>query len=70
VYAFCRSVELPTSLAQIGLESVTNQKLEAAILPVLQNKQSYLHNVRFEVTSQGIIEALRMADAMGRDLSE
>jgi len=70
VYAFCRSVELPTSLAQIGLESVTDQELEAAVFPVLQNKQSYLHNVRFDLTSEGIIEALRMADAMGRDLSE
>jgi len=70
VYAFCRSVGLPTALTQIGLGDVTNQELETAILPVIQNKRSYLHNVRFEVTSEGIVEALRMADAMGRELSE
>jgi glycerol dehydrogenase len=68
VYAFCRSVGLPTSLAQIGLDSVTNQELNAAICPVLQNKQSYLHNVRFELSPERIIEALRMADALGREL--
>jgi glycerol dehydrogenase len=70
VYAFCRSVGLPTSLAQIGLGGVTNQELEASIVPVLQNKKSYLHNVRFELTSEGIVESLRMADAIGRELSE
>ncbi len=66
VYAFCGSVGLPTTLARIGLAGVTNRELDAAICPVLENKQSYLHNVRFELTSEGIIEALRMADAMGR----
>ena len=68
VYAFCRSVGLPTTLAQIGLEGVTNEDLEAAIHPVFENEQSYLHNVRFELAPEGIIEALRMADALGRHL--
>ena len=68
VYAFCRSVELPTTLAQIGLEGVTDRELDTAIHPVFDNKQSYLHNVRFELTPEGIIEALRMADAFGRHL--
>jgi glycerol dehydrogenase len=66
VYAFCGSVGLPTTLAQIGLEGVTDGELEAAIAPVFENKQSYLHNVRCHLTPQGIIEALRMADALGR----
>ncbi|MDQ1333630.1 MAG: Glycerol dehydrogenase [Thermodesulfobacteriota bacterium] len=68
VYAFCRSVGLPTTLKQIGLEGVTNRELDAAIHPVFENKQSYLHNVRFELTPEGIIEALRMADALGHQL--
>ena len=68
VYAFCGSVGLPTTFARIGLAGVTNRELDAAIHPVFENKQSYLHNVRFELTSEGIIEALRMADAMGRQL--
>jgi len=66
VYAFCRSVGLPTTLAQIGLEGVTDRALDAAIQPVFDNKQSYLHNVRFFLTPEGIIEAIRMADAFGR----
>jgi len=66
VYAFCRSVGLPTRLAQIGLEGVTDRELETAIQPVFDNKQSYLHNVRFDLTIEGIIEAIRMADAFGR----
>ena len=68
VYAFCRSVGLPTTLAQIGLEGVTDRELDAAIHPVFDNKQSYLHNVRFDLTPEGIIEAIRMADALGRHL--
>jgi glycerol dehydrogenase len=66
VYAFCRSVGLPTTLAQIGLGGVTDKELDTAIQPVFANKQSYLHNVRFPLTPEGIIEALRMADALGR----
>jgi glycerol dehydrogenase len=65
VYAFCRSVGLPTTLAQIGLKGVTDRELNAAIHPVFDNKQSYLHNVRFDLTPEGIIEAIRMADAFG-----
>jgi glycerol dehydrogenase len=68
VYAFCRSVGLPTKLAQVGLEGVTDSELGAAINPVFDNKQSYLHNVGFDLTPEGIIEAIRMADAFGRHL--
>ncbi len=70
VYAFCRSVGLPKTLAQVGLEDVTDVELEAAIQPVFANKQSYLHNVRLELTPQGIIAAIRMADAFGRQRVE
>jgi glycerol dehydrogenase len=65
VYAFCRSVGLPTTLAQIGLANVTDKELDAAIHPVFENKDSYLHNVRVELTPELIIDAIRMADAFG-----
>ena len=65
VYTFCRSVGLPTTLAQIGLTDVTDKELEAAILPVFENNASYLHNVRIELTPELIIDAIRMADAFG-----
>jgi glycerol dehydrogenase len=67
VYAFCNSVGLPTTLAQIGLADVTGGELETAIQPVFDNKDSYLHNVRFELTPGAIIAAIRMADAFGRE---
>ncbi|MCG6881176.1 MAG: glycerol dehydrogenase [Deltaproteobacteria bacterium] len=65
VYGFCRSVGLPTTLAQIGLGNVTDEELDAAIHPVFENKESYLHNVRFDLTAELIIDAIRMADAFG-----
>ncbi len=68
VYAFCKSIGLPTTLQQIGLEGVTGKELEAAIQPVYDNQQSYLHNVSFALTPEGIIEAIRMADAFGLHL--
>lgn len=67
VYAFCGSVGLPTTLAQIGLADVTDKELTAAIQPVFENKESYLHNVGFELTPELIIDAVRMADAFGRE---
>ena len=66
VYAFCRSVGLPTTLAMIGIEGVTDEALAEAIRPVFNNRQSYLHNVTFDLTPEMIIEAVRMADAFGR----
>ena len=68
VYAFCRSIGLPTTLAQIGLKGITNRELDVAIHPVFENKKNYLHNVRFDLTPEGLIEAIRMADALGRHL--
>ena len=68
VYAFRRSVGLPTTLSRIGLKGVKDRELDAAVRPVLENKKSYLHNVRFELTPEGIIAAIRMADSLGREL--
>ena len=68
VYAFCGSVGLPTTLAQIGLGDVTNSELDTAIHPVFENKQNYLHKVKFDLTPEGLIEAIRMADALGHYL--
>ncbi|EFK11811.1 conserved hypothetical protein [delta proteobacterium NaphS2] len=53
-------------MAQIGIAGITDEELEADIDPVFDNKQSYLHNVRFRLTPEGIIGAIRMADVLGR----
>ena len=65
VHDFCSSIGLPTTLAEIGLEKVTDRQLNEAVYPVLENKDSYLHNIRVELTSKHIIDAIRMADTFG-----
>lgn len=65
VYDFCRSIGLPATLAEIGLGKVTDRQLNEAIYPVFKNKDSYLHNISFELTPKRIIDAIRMADAFG-----
>jgi len=67
VYGFCRAVGLPVSLGEIGLTDVTDEELKAAILPVFENRESYLHNVRCGLSPERIIGAIRMADSVGRE---
>ena len=66
VYDFCRSMGLPATLAEIGLEKVTDRQLDEAISLVVDNKDSYLHNIGVELTPKHIIDAIRTADAFGR----
>lgn len=66
VYSFCESVGLPTTLDDIGVGDVTNEELSSAINAVLSNQDSYIHHVRFELNAAHIVEALRMADAIGK----
>ncbi|MEM7528223.1 MAG: glycerol dehydrogenase [Pseudomonadota bacterium] len=65
VFGFCASVGLPTTLAEIGLGSVTDQDLmrvaEAATAPGETS-----HNEPAEVTAEAVFWALRAADAEGR----
>lgn len=64
VASFCVSVGLPLTLAQLGLESVSDKQLdavsEAAAAP---NETS--HNMPFEVTPQTLKAAILGADAIG-----
>lgn len=65
VFGFCASVGLPTTLAEIGLGSVTDQDLmrvaEAATAPGETS-----HNEPAAVTAEAVFWALRAADAEGR----
>ncbi len=65
VHDFCTSVGLPTTLAEIGLEKVTDRQLNGAVCSVFENKDSYLHNIGIELTPQLIIGAIRKADTFG-----
>jgi glycerol dehydrogenase len=66
VYSFCESVGLPVTLADIGIKEMEDRELAEAIVPVLSNKTSYIHNHCLHLTPGLIVNALKMADAIGR----
>ncbi|MGQ9369275.1 glycerol dehydrogenase [Azospirillum sp. ST 5-10] len=65
VYGFCEAVGLPTTLAEIGLAGVSDERLlkaaEAACVP-----GETIHNEPYEVTARHVLAALKAADAEGR----
>lgn len=65
VFGFCRSVGLPTRLADLGLEAVTDEALLAAATRACAEGET-IHNEPFEVTPQKVLAALKAADAEGR----
>jgi len=65
VLGFCRSVGLPTTLAGIGCEGLSDRVLaEVAELAVLPD--GLIHNEPFQVTAPMVAEAIREADAAGQ----
>ncbi|HBR6268375.1 TPA: glycerol dehydrogenase [Klebsiella pneumoniae] len=64
VYTFCESVGLPTTLAQIGLNNVTDEQLLAVATASCQEGET-MHNEPYAVTPERILAALRAADAYG-----
>ncbi|MDM4206967.1 glycerol dehydrogenase [Klebsiella spallanzanii] len=65
VYAFCESIGLPTTLAQIGLEKATHAELMAVAQASCQEGET-MHNEPYPVTPQRICAALYAADVHGR----
>lgn len=65
VYRFCEAVGLPTTLAQIGLENVTDEELLKVAQASCQQGET-IHNEPHEITPQGVLAALRAADAEGQ----
>jgi glycerol dehydrogenase len=65
VYAFCESVELPTTFADVGLENPDKNQLmkvaEKACAP-----EECIHHEMISVTPTLVYEAMIAADAMGR----
>ncbi len=66
VYSFCESVGLPVTLADIGITDVDERELCDAVSLVLSNPASYIHNHCLHLTPEGIVNAMKMADAIGR----
>lgn len=64
VINFCRSVGLPTCLADMGVKEVTKEKL----MPVAEAscaEGETIHNMPFEVTAEAVLAALLTADKLG-----
>ncbi|AWK87217.1 glycerol dehydrogenase [Azospirillum thermophilum] len=65
VYGFCRSVGLPTTLADIGLATVSDERLLLAAERACAEGET-IHNEPYEVTPRRVLAAMKAADAEGR----
>ncbi|MDZ6245595.1 glycerol dehydrogenase [Klebsiella pneumoniae] len=65
VYTFCESVGLPTTLAQLGLDNVSDAELQKVAEAACQPGET-IHNEPFPVNPDVVLAALRAADAYGR----
>jgi glycerol dehydrogenase len=65
VYAFCESVGLPTTLAEIGLKDVSDATL-GTVAAATMDKDNPIHNEPVPVTKESVVAAIRMADRVGR----
>ena len=66
VYAFCRSVGLPTTLADIGLAEVSDQDLLRVAHKACAPEES-MHHEPFDTRPERVADMLRAADAWGRE---
>ena len=66
VLRFSTSVGLPITLAEIGLERMTPEMLDSIALRSTATGET-IHNEPFEVTPEMVADAIRAADAIGRD---
>ena len=65
VYQFCESVGLPTTLGDIGLEEVSQERLMLVAERACAVGET-IHNEPYEVTPQHVLAALLTADAEGK----
>lgn len=64
VYDFCEAVGLPTTLADIGLAEVSDERLMIAAEAACATGET-IHNEPYEVTPRHVLAALKAADAEG-----
>lgn len=65
VYGFCQSIGLPTTLADIGLAGVSDERLLLAAERACAEGET-IHNEPYEVTPKRVLAAMKAADAEGR----
>jgi glycerol dehydrogenase len=65
IFEYCRSVGLPTTLSQVGVNASSDEEImQIATRAVIPGETS--HNEPFEVTAVAVARALRAADQQGR----
>ncbi|MFH1034519.1 MAG: glycerol dehydrogenase [Pseudomonadota bacterium] len=69
VYGFCQSVGLPTTLADLGLEAVTDQDLRLVAEKACAAGET-MHNEPFETSPTVVVDMIRAADAWGRRMRQ
>jgi len=65
VYAFCESIGLPTTFADIGLQDVSDEDLMQVAISACAEGET-IHNESVPVTPDMVFYALKAADAEGR----
>jgi glycerol dehydrogenase len=66
VVQFCRSVGLPTTLADLGLANISREELMRVAQAASAPKES-IHTEPFPVTADDVLAAILVADRIGRD---
>lgn len=65
VFAFCESVGLPTTLAEIGLEHITEAELQQ-VAEAATTEDNPMHNESLPVTKEMVVAAIRATDYEGK----
>lgn len=68
VASFNRTVGLPVSLADLGLDDHTDDDLRTIASKACESQES-IHNMPFDVTTEAVVECIANADALGRSLT-
>ena len=64
IYGFFKQVGLPVTLAQLGLENITDDELELW-LSAADSRHEFLHNEPYEITPRLVRESIFLADRYG-----
>lgn len=64
VLDLCKSVGLPTTLKEMGLENITKEQLELVANTAVKKGET-IHNMPFEVTAEMVKKAIIEADRLG-----
>ncbi len=69
VINFCKSVGLPTTLAEMGIEEVKKEDIMNVAKASCAEGET-IYNMPFEITADGVYAAILAADALGREMKK